>query len=137
MGRKRTDPNLKMIAGTDRPDREPQNAPEFDRISDFPEAPLHLNIDGIQMWDNLGPQLVNTRVLQVVDLYPLEQLCVAWQMFRKKAKADMEITASEHQALKALFSEFGMTPASRSKVTAQNEKNIGNKFLTNGRKKVS
>lgn len=137
MGRKRTDPNLKVIAGTDRPDREIQDVPKFDLIDDFPAAPLHLNIDGIQMWNNLGPQLVNTKVLQVVDLYPLEQLCVAWQMFRKKAKADMEITASEHQALKALFSEFGMTPASRSKVTAQNDKNTGNKFAGNGKRKAS
>lgn len=137
MGRKRTDPNLKVIAGTDRPDREIQDVPKFDLIDDFPEAPLHLNIDGIQMWNNLGPQLVNTKVLQVVDLYPLEQLCVAWQMFRKKAKADMEITASEHQALKALFSEFGMTPASRSKVTTQGDKNIGNKFATNGKRRAS
>lgn len=136
MGRKRTDPKLKVISGTARPDREVPDSPEYDLIEDFPDAPIHLTVDGAEMWNNLGPQLVNNKILQVVDLYPLEQLCVAWQMFRKKAKAEMEVTASEHQALKALFSEFGMTPASRSKVVSGGDKKANNKFSTNGKRKT-
>lgn len=133
-GRKPTAPNLKVLAGTTRPDREVTDAPEFDLIEDFPDAPQHLNADGAEMWKNLGRQLVSAKVLQVVDLYSLEQLCFAWQCFRKKAKADMEATAAEQTALKALFSEFGMTPASRRKVSAGGEKSKGNAFTGNGRK---
>ena len=44
----------------------------------------------------------------------------------------MELTASEDGALKALFSEFGMTPASRRKVSSAGEKPKGNKFANNG-----
>ena len=132
MARKPTAPHLKVLAGTSRPDRETPDAPEFDLIEDFPEAPQHLNPDGAQMWANLGRQLVQARVLQVVDMYSLEQLCFAWQRFRQKAKAGMELTASEDQSLKALFSEFGMTPASRRKVSSGAEKPKSNAFAGNG-----
>lgn len=134
MARKPTAPHLKVLAGTDRPDREMPDAPEFDLIDDFPEAPQHLNPDGAEMWATLGPQLVAARVLQVVDLYSLEQLCFAWQRFRQKAKAGMELTAAEDTALKALFSEFGMTPASRRKVASGGERPKGNAFAGNGRR---
>lgn len=133
-GRKPTAPALKVLAGTARPDREVPDAPEYDLIDDFPEAPQHLNPDGVEMWRTLGPQLVAARVLQVVDLYSLEQLCFAWQRFRQKAKAGMELTAAEDTSLKSLFSEFGMTPASRRKVASGGEKPKGNAFAKNGRR---
>lgn len=133
-GRKQTPPGLKVLKGTERPDREVPEAPEFDLIDDFPDPPQHLNPDGVEMWWNLGRQLVDARVLQVVDLYALEHLCATWQMIRKKIKAEMEITAAENTALKSLFSEFGMTPASRSKVKSGGEKKPGNKFANGGPK---
>ena len=135
-GRKPTAPHLKVLAGTARPDREVADAPEYDLIEEFPEPPQHLNPDGVEMWRNLGPQLVSARVLQVVDLYSLEQLCFSWQRFRQKAKAGMELTAAEDTALKSLFSEFGMTPASRRKVASGGEKPKGNKFANNGSRRA-
>ncbi|MCY1297950.1 putative phage terminase, small subunit, P27 family [compost metagenome] len=135
-GRKPTAPHLKVLAGTARPDREVLDAPEYDLIEEFPEPPQHLNPDGVEMWRNLGPQLVAARVLQVVDLYSLEQLCFSWQRFRQKAKVGMELTAAEDTALKSLFSEFGMTPASRRKVASGGEKPKGNKFANNGSRRA-
>jgi phage terminase small subunit len=131
-GRKPTAPSLKLIAGTARPDRATPDAPEYDLVNEFPAAPQHLNPDGMEMWHNLGPQLVGARVLQVVDLYSLEQLCFAWQRFRQKAKAGMELTAAEDTSLKSLFSEFGMTPASRRRVVSGAEEKKGNQFRNNG-----
>lgn len=133
-GRKPTAPHLKVLAGTARPDREVPDAPEYDLIDEFPDPPMHLNPDGAEMWRNLGPQLVKAKVLQVVDLYSLEQLSFAWQRFRMKAKAGMDLTAAEDSALKALFSEFGMTPASRRKVGSGGEKPKGNKFSGIGKR---
>lgn len=129
-GRKPTAPALKVIAGTARPDREaPDDAPEFDLVDEFPEPPQHLNVDGAAMWNNLGPQLVKSKVLQTVDLFALQQLCYAWQRAVAKQKAGMDITAAEDMALKAMFSEFGMTPASRRKVSSGGDgKKAGNKF---------
>lgn len=118
MGRKAKPTALKLIQGTSRPDRDPPSAPEFEPVSEFPAPPIHLNVDVAAAWNDLGPKLVAAGVLQAVDLYPLEQLCYAWQRFRKKAKADMDVTASEDNALKALWSEFGMTPAARRRVAA-------------------
>ena len=133
-GRKPTAGNLKVIQGTFRKDREAINAPEFDIVELFPEPPGHLNADGVAMWNDLGKQLVAVKVLQVVDLYLLEQLCYSWQRFRQKARAGTELTAAENGAMKSLFCELGMTPASRSKVTAGGEKPAGNKFASNGKK---
>lgn len=133
-GRKPTAPALKVIAGTDRPDREAPDAPEFDLVTEFPDPPQHLNADGAAMWSDLGPKLVAARVLQVVDIYALQQLCYAWQRAVAKQKAGMDITAAEDNALKALWSEFGMTPASRRKVSAGSQKPAGNKFGANGKR---
>lgn len=133
-GRKPTAPALKVIAGTARPDREVSEAPEFDLVTDFPDPPIHLNADGAGMWRDLGPQLVTAKVLQVVDLYALQQLCYAWQRAVAKQKAGMDITAAEDNALKALWSEFGMTPASRRKVSAGGDAKAGNKFAGNGKR---
>lgn len=133
-GRKPTAPALKVIAGTDRPDREAPDAPEFDLVEEFPDPPQHLNADGAAMWSDLGPQLVRARVLQAPDLYALQQLCYSWQRAVAKQKAGMDITAAEDNALKGLWSEFGMTPASRRKVSAGSEKPAGNKFNGNGKR---
>jgi hypothetical protein len=112
-------PTLKAISGTARPDREePADVPQYDPVREFPAPPQHLTVDGVEMWKDLGPKLTAAGVLQVVDLYPLEQLCVAWQGFRKKAKADMEITASEHNALQSIFGTFGIGPTARRRVVA-------------------
>ncbi|UXY46972.1 P27 family phage terminase small subunit [Stenotrophomonas maltophilia] len=128
-GRKPTAPALKVIAGTARPDREAPDAPEFDLIDVFPDPPQHLNVNGAAMWNDLGPQLVAAKVLQTVDLYALQQLCYAWQVQVAKQMAGVDITAAEQTALKALMSEFGMTPASRRKVSSGGvEKKPGNKF---------
>jgi len=97
-----------------------EEAPEFPVVEPgaFPGAPQHLNPDGAEMWNGVGAQLVACGVVQVVDLYALEELAYAWQNFRQKAKAGMEVTASEHNALKGLLQEFGLTPAARRRVVA-------------------
>lgn len=131
MPRKPTPPSLKVLAGTNQPCREILDAPEFDLVQQFPDPPQHLNVDGAAMWKDLGPSLVAAKVLQVVDLYPLEQLCYAWQRFRAKSKAGMDLLAAEDAALRNLFSEFGMTPASRRRVSTGAAPAKANKFANN------
>jgi phage terminase small subunit len=131
-------PSLKSISGTDQPCRRGENdppPPDFEPVRAFPVPPQHLNVDGAAMWSELGPQLVACGVLQLPDLFALEQVCVAWQQFRKKAKADMEITASEHNALRGLLSEFGLSPAARRRVVANiTDAPPQNRFASHGRK---
>ena len=129
---------LKVIAGTDQPARrgDDKPAPEFAPVREFSAPPMHLNADGAGLWNELGPQLVACGVLQVVDLYALEQLCYAWQRFRQKAKAGFEVTASEDNALKALWQEFGLTPAARRRVVANSvgEAPKENRFSGHGKR---
>jgi len=134
MSRKPTPHNLKVIAGTDRPDRAPPaDMPVFPTVFELPAPPQHLNTDGADLWRTVGTELVRARVLQSVDLPAFEQLCVRWQCMRQVAKAGMPSTAADDQALKALFSEFGMTPASRRKVgSGGKEEKAGNKFAARG-----
>lgn len=136
MANPRKPSSMKVIAGTDRADRAPPaDEPKFDQVVEFPAPPQHLNPDGVAMWKDLGPQLTRAGVLQTVDLYPLEQLCYAWQRHRKKQKADMEITASEDNALLSLFSSFGLGPASRRRVMAKiADAPPANRFAKNGRR---
>lgn len=135
-GPAKTPDQFKIIAGTDRPDRmESPDAPKFEVVRDFPPAPQHLDPNGAALWNNLGQQLVACGVLQVVDLYALEQLAYAWQRFRKKSKASMEITASEDNALKALLAEFGLTPAARRRVVSNLvEPPAANRFAAHGKR---
>ena len=135
MGRKPLDTKLKLLKGSFRKDRAIEGMPAYDLVSDFPEPPLILNPDGVEMWQKIGPQLVASKVLQTVDLYILEQTCYAWQKFRQKAKAGADITAAENNAMKSLFAEFGMTPASRGKVASSPENKPANRFANNGIRK--
>ena len=133
-GRKPKPANLKLIQGTNQKCRIREDAPEFDLVDNFPDAPKCLDINGLEMWNNISIQLVSARVLQVVDVYVLEQLCFFWQTFRKQANAGIVMTAADNNAMKGLFSELGMTPASRSKVQSGDKVKSGNKFASNGMK---
>lgn len=134
MARKPTPHNLKVIAGTDRPDRAPPaDMPEFDSVAKMPEAPMHLDPNGRELWYDVGNKLIDAKVLQSVDLYALEQLCIRWQCMRKFAQAGVPNSAADDMALKALFSEFGLTPASRRKVgSVDSSKKQGNAFAARG-----
>lgn len=128
---------FKVLAGTERPCRPDPDAaaPQFEVVREFPEPPQHLNPDGVEMWQKLGPQLVACGLLQVVDLYALEQLCYTWQQFRQKSKAGFEVTASENNALTALWQQFGLTPSARRRVVANiAEAGKPNRFAGHGQK---
>ncbi len=141
-GPAKTPRQFKLIAGTLRKHRERglENLPEFPTIGHgaFPAPPQHMNPDGARLWRELGALLVGAGVLQQPDLYALEQLCYAWQRFQGKFKAGMEFTASEDNALKALFAEFGLTPAARRRVVSNLvEPPKANPFAKHGKRPVS
>lgn len=135
-GPQRKPRTLKIIAGTDiKKRRDEHPIPEFDKLTWLPDAPKYLKGPGLELWNKLGPQLIRCGVLQVVDTYALEQLCYAWQKFRERAEEGYEVTASENNALKALWQEFGLTPAARRRVTAsEGEGEPKNKFANHGRR---
>ena len=132
-GRKPKPPALKLLAGTCRPDRERAESVTFDIVEDFPEPPQHFNTDGMDIWNDLGPKLVAAGVLSIVDLYQFQQLCYIRQCHAAKQKAGLNITAADDNALRGLFSDFGMSWNARQK-SAVGDKPKGGKFTNNGRR---
>jgi len=111
---------LKVITGTFRRDRaDPAGAPHFGKLTEFPPAPQHLNADGAAMWRELLAELGTPGVIQASDVYALEQLCYAWQRFRKNSRAGVAVKSSEQNALRSLFAEFGLSPAARHRVISR------------------
>jgi len=102
-------------------------------VEEFPEPPQYFNTDGVDMWNDLGPKLLGAGVLSVVDLYQFQQLCYSWQCHVAKQKAGMSITAADDNALRGLFSDFGMSWNARQK-SGGAEKPKGNKFGNNGKR---
>jgi phage terminase small subunit len=134
-GPPKTPREFKVVSGTLRADDAMPDAPQFPVVREFPAPPQQLNPDGVAIWNDLGRQLTACGVIQVVDLYALEQLAYSWQVFRQKSKAGMEVTASEHNALKGLLIEFGLTPAARRRVVANiTEAQPTNRFSGHGKK---
>lgn len=137
-GRKRIPEHLKVVRGTDRPDRRNDAAPTPVQVR--PPMPITLSGVARDNWDRFCTVLEGMGVLTVADEFALEQLVEVYAEWRTA----MEVVACEgthyetttagggslvraHPAvamrsdaarrLQSLMSEFGLTPASRSKVS--------------------
>ena len=106
---------VKKLRGTLQPCR---NTPELqvNTLPAAPEPPDTLNIDGATLWRQMAGTLTANRALAAEDLPALELLCGAWAAVRAKIRNGIAPTAAEMGAIRLLFVEFGMTPASRRKV---------------------
>jgi len=135
VGRKSIPPELKVIKGTYRADRENEKAPVVS--SEIPEPPEHLSDIALKEWDRIAVVLFNYGLLSKIDMAALAGYC---QAFSRWAEAETLLKSSTYtittdkgnviqnplvgianQAMiqmKAFLIEFGMTPASRAKVTA-------------------
>jgi P27 family predicted phage terminase small subunit len=127
---------LKLIQGTFRPDRAPSKEitpPPVKKI----DPPRELDVHAKRYWRTYGPMLRRLGLLTEADLPAFTALCGAWSMhqragarlrtvFRSKAaltperldfirKAEVSIERANH-TLRQLWSEFGMTPAARSRL---------------------
>jgi P27 family predicted phage terminase small subunit len=133
MSRPRKPTNLKVVGGTDRPDRRNGLEPEPELLSDL-AAPAHLGERSAAVWDELAPMLRRIQVLTVADRVALEMLCDAVADYRyARAKRgdsmvtwshkgsqmlDQQLVAQQSWGKRAevLMAKFGMDPASRSRV---------------------
>lgn len=144
-GRKRTPDHLKVVAGTDRPDRMNADAPLPDET--MPEAPEWLSHRGAEIFDQLvgiiAPMGVgsasDTAMLALVASRLEEvEICTALiedggRTFVSSTQFDDEgrvvsqqikghpAVAQRSEAMRhaqSLLAEFGLSPAARSKVSA-------------------
>ena len=126
---------LKVIAGTDQPCRMNPDAPVYPQVDETFKPPKWLkNKHAKEEWARLVPLLSKNGVLTEADLSLLATLCQTYGKYVDNAIKDIDIPASTLTQLRMLYSEFGLTPASRSGVKAAPAEKSTNPFSRNGRR---
>lgn len=137
-GRKPLPTQMKILRGN--PGKRALNNSEPKPTKKIPPCPRHLSKEARKEWRRVSKELFALGVLTVVDRAALAAYCQAWARWVEAEEAmqapDFKMVATtdkgyQHispwaqvagQALKqmrAFLTEFGMTPASRSRVTTQ------------------
>jgi P27 family predicted phage terminase small subunit len=134
-GRPRKPTSLKVLEGSYRPDRAVANEPRPAVVE--LEPPDHLSGLALEEWKRTAPVLARLRLSTEADRAALEGYCESYATWRVM-KADLEEhgytfeTEKGYQAqrpevgimntalkqMRAFLTEFGMTPASRTKASA-------------------
>ena len=135
MGRKRKSDHLKILHGTDRPDRmAPDDAVEFEAVA-APAAPHWMtNPDALAKWKELVEVLTHARVLTVGDLTKLEITCDLYGAIVQKRLAGVSAPISAYTRLQGLLSDFGLDPANRHRVSAIGGGAEANPFMKHGKR---
>lgn len=109
-------PHLKLLAGTDRKDREPISQIEDEPIVAIPPPPLWLNNHGVAEWLRLAPILIERELLTEGSLSALAQLCALHGNIVQMYCANVVPNAAMLGTLRNMMNDFGLTPASQGKV---------------------
>ena len=138
--------NIKKLRGN--PSGRPLNPAEPKPDMTLPEPPDMLSEDARKQWDLVAPQLHSMGVLSQIDATALEMYCVAfgqWRHAQEKIRLlgpiikiektgylqqspYMQIANKSFDQMKAMLSEFGMTPSSRTRIAAENIPERRNRF---------
>lgn len=138
MANPRKPTSLKVVAGTDRPDRDaPPEVADLPLVSEVPPAPDWLpNAHAIKEWDRLAPILHANRLLTEAGLSALGQLCALHGKTVQLYAAGETPVASMVAQVRGLMNDFGLTPVAQGKVRpAGDTERSGNAFANNGAKR--
>ena len=126
---------LKVIAGTDRPDRRKPEL-ELPAIHGLPEPGDFLDVVGANEFTRVAGLLHVAGLLTEGDVGVLSAYAATWSRLVRKWGCDAAIvTAAEINAFRALAGELGLTPASRAKLSPPSGSAVKqNKFSSNGKK---
>lgn len=133
---RKTPDNVKSIRGTKQPCRTVGETVEFDLVDAIPPAPEYLDVIAATFWRRIVPVLVDKRLLTLADLESLEVMCALYGKVRKCIEANVDINAATVTQLRLYQTEFGLTPASRTKMKAADNGKKGNKFTNRSKKKA-
>ena len=148
-GRKKIPTKLKLLKGTQRADRLNPNEPDPD--VNIPEPPGFLNKAASQEWERMSGILYGIGLLSDMDMAALALYCQSWgkivefeEILIKEGKtyiaANGDIRTSpyvsmlnkSYEYVYKFLTEFGMSPASRSKVSAKKKKTTKDPFAQFG-----
>jgi P27 family predicted phage terminase small subunit len=125
----------KLLRGN--PGRRPLNSsePDVQLVKVLPRPPKDLGRIGAAKWRSKGKELIAAGLLTALDLDALKRFC-RWYEISVKASKKMDLDqlggiqstnllnaySMASKAMRQLEQEFGMTPASRSRVKVVNPK---------------
>lgn len=126
--------NLKVIAGTDRVDRE-SAVVDLPLVSSVPSAPDWMpNAHAFKEWDRLAPILHAVGLLTEAGLSTLAHLCALHGKIVQLYAAGESPNASMVAQYRAIANDFGLTPVAQGKVRPSGEKPKDNPFASNGKR---
>ena len=108
----------KLAKGETRPSRLPdaESIVEFPMVANVPKPPECLNAEGQALWTEIVPILFSQRILTTADVHSLSHLCELHGQIVDGYKRKVKPSASELAQVRMYFSEFGMTPSSRTRI---------------------
>jgi P27 family predicted phage terminase small subunit len=127
--------NLKILQGTYRKDRAAPNEPRPEVA--VPQSPPHLNDLAKKEWRRIAPELLKHGLLTKLDRAALAAYCQSWALWveaEEKLKTEglmvkmpsgyeqqsiwLSISKTALTQMRAFASEFGLSPATRTRVSA-------------------
>ena len=129
--------HLKLVEGNKGKRAVNNFEPDPDYLNDL-RAPGHLPKFAIPVWDDLAPKLRKAKLLTVLDVDAVTQLCIAIAQYRhatdelnldfinygQKGQSLNQLMVAQSMAFKqanAIMQQFGMTPAARSRVVVNSQ----------------
>jgi P27 family predicted phage terminase small subunit len=82
-GRPRTPKKRKIIQGTFRKDRNPEQEPEPPALHEAPKPPSHLGRYGKRLWKSFSRELADQGLLTLLDTVALELVCEQYDQYRQ------------------------------------------------------
>jgi len=129
---------LKVVAGTQRKDREQPPPVDLPTISEVPSAPDWLpNAHAIKEWDRLAPILVANKLLTEAGMSPFGMLCALHGKLVQLWSAGESPVASMVSQYRNLINDFGLTPVAQGKVKPVGEGPKENPFARNGKRSAA
>ena len=137
--------HLKLLRGNPGHEKLNTDEPQPQQAPDIPPAPDWLTGYAFDEWDRIVTELYRLRLLTVVDIQPLAAYCQAYKRWRMAEEAlermgekdlmthglilkgrsgnavENPLAITAHKAAMAMVryaSEFGLTPAARSRISA-------------------
>lgn len=104
---------LHLLHGTDRKDRARADDVQPEKLTEVPEKPSWLGGNARKVWDEYAPKLVKLGLLTEIDIASFAMLCQQYGNYLGDQKQMKKTVASDLAQIRALLSEFGMSPSSR------------------------
>lgn len=116
-GRKPTPVALKLIAGN--PGKRPLNLAQPEPSCAVLVAPDWFPDEAREEWERIVPEMVQLGVFTRVDVALLQGHCLNYAQIAQAGKKGEAIKATWITTLKGTASELGLTPSSRTRLTAK------------------